>query len=99
MLLQRAAEAGAAQQQFELGHCYEKGILVEKDLPKAAIWYRKAAEHGHADAQDELGGCYWNGAGVERDQRRGIEWIANAAALKQAKAVGILPRMKEKLAR
>jgi len=51
----RAAEAGNAAAQFNLGVCYANGDGVAKDAEQAVSWYRRAAEAGHADAQFNLG--------------------------------------------
>jgi TPR repeat protein len=59
-----AAEQGSAQEQFEIGECYRKGIEVPQDYYEAAQWYHKAAKQGYADAQYKLG-LYFRGG--ERD--------------------------------
>ena len=43
----RAAESGAPHAFFGLGECYYAGKGVEKDLEKAAEYYRKALEAGY----------------------------------------------------
>ena len=41
--------------QYELGHCYEKGIGVkEMDIEKAKYWYGEAAKQGHTKAIESL---------------------------------------------
>ena len=55
--LEKAAEQGDAQAQYELGRCYNAGDKVPKDNAIAAQWYAKAAEQGHTDAQFNLGCC------------------------------------------
>jgi len=54
----RAADAGDASAQYNLGLCYADGDGVAKDSELALSWYRRAAEAGHADAQYKLGYCY-----------------------------------------
>jgi len=54
----RAAEAGHADAQFNLGICYSNGDGVAKDAEQAVSWFRRAAEAGHAAAQFNLGICY-----------------------------------------
>jgi TPR repeat protein len=60
-------DQGAANEQFQIGECYRKGMGVPQDYCEAAEWYQKAAEQGYADAQYRLGlyfrggeddGCY-----------------------------------------
>lgn len=53
--IQRMAEHGDAQAQFNLGVMYAKGEGVAQDLKQAVPWYRKAAEQGMVDAQYSLG--------------------------------------------
>ena len=43
---EKAAKKGNADAQCSLGYCHESGRGVEKDLAKAAEWYREAAEQG-----------------------------------------------------
>jgi len=49
-----AAENGDIKAQIKLGDNYAKGVDVEKDLEKAADWYRKAADRGNAGAEYKL---------------------------------------------
>jgi len=75
----RAAEAGHAGAQFNLGVCYSNGDGVAKDAEQAASWFRRAAEAGHADAQFNLGCCYANGDGVAKDAEQAVSWYRRAA--------------------
>jgi TPR repeat protein len=84
--LDKAAEAGHAQAQTELGYCYEHpGSSDDSNEPlrislfDAATWYRRAADQKFAPAQRFLGNCYLNGRGVEQDEERGLELIRAAA--------------------
>jgi TPR repeat protein len=43
----RSAESGMVNPLFGLGECYYAGKGVEKDLEKAAEYYRKALEGGY----------------------------------------------------
>jgi len=53
--IQRTAEQGDANVQFQLGAMYEYGILgAPKDTAMAATWYRKAAEQGYNAARVRL---------------------------------------------
>jgi septal ring-binding cell division protein DamX len=47
---ERAAQAGSAQAQYNLGILYENGWGVEKDLAQARHWYQQAADQGRKDA-------------------------------------------------
>ncbi len=48
--LRRAAEAGDAEAQLELGVLYEYGFGLPKNEVPALAWYALAAEQGHAKA-------------------------------------------------
>ena len=49
--------------EYNLGICYERGLGIERDMPKAASLYMSAAEHGHTGAQYNLGVFYEHGLG------------------------------------
>ena len=51
----KAAIAGDADAQFNLGQAYKLGRGVPVDLPMAESWYRKAALQGHPQAEDNYG--------------------------------------------
>jgi TPR repeat protein len=61
--LQKAAEQGHVEAQFNLGLICYNDYLAEGNFEQAAFWYRKAGEQGHADArfnlieQSSLGRC------------------------------------------
>jgi TPR repeat protein len=50
----KATELGHADSQNMMGHLNANGILVPKDLQKAASWYRKAAAQEDERAMDNL---------------------------------------------
>jgi len=84
--LEKAAEAGHACGQTELGYCYahpdsldDSTNLLRISLFDAVKWYRRAADQKFAPAQGYLADCYMNGKGVERDEERGLELIRSAA--------------------
>jgi TPR repeat protein len=60
----RAAEAGDAMAQYNLGQFYYNGTGVTVDQREAIKWYTRAAEGRFRDAQFNLGLCYRNGTGV-----------------------------------
>lgn len=78
--LQRAAAAGDAKAQYELGVKYEYGQGVDKDYGTAAEWTRKAADQGYADAQYNLGLMYEYGQGVGQSLDEAGKWYALSAA-------------------
>ena len=78
--VRRWAEAGHPKSQYAIGRlyesgCHEPGVDYDKDLAKAAEWYRKAAEQGDAKASLALLGlptCH--GRGVPQDHGRAKHW-------------------------
>ena len=50
---QRAAEQGDLQAMFNLGEYFREGKAQEKDLDKAAEWYRKALDAGYQPKEEE----------------------------------------------
>ena len=70
--LQRAAERGDADAQYELG-------LKYYPTEEAVKWFRKAAYQGHAEAQNKLGWMYEFGYGVEPDYNEAERWLRKAA--------------------
>jgi uncharacterized protein len=89
----KAAEAGFADGQYELGQMYEIGTGVPLDYEKSFYWYSKAAAQGLALAQNRLGAAYAEGKGVTLDDRRAFEWFSKAAEQGHADSQGILGTM------
>jgi TPR repeat protein len=79
-LFRKAAEAGDAGAQFELGLIYDDGQDVAQDYKQAMAWYEKAATQGNAPAQYNLGLLYNQGHGVAQDPKQAASWFEKAAA-------------------
>jgi hypothetical protein len=79
-LFRKAAEAGNASAQFELGLIYDDGQGVAQDYKQAMAWYEKAAAQGNAPAQYNLGVLYGQGHGVAQDPKQAASWYEKAAA-------------------
>jgi TPR repeat protein len=77
--LRRAAEAGDAPAQFQLGRAYSHGASVQRDDATAARWVEKAAEQGHLEAQSNIGYLYSAALGVPRDPGKTMAWWTRAA--------------------
>ena len=58
---------------------YYNGKVVEKNLEKAAGFFRQSAEAGDMVGQYFLGYCYFNGEGVEEDEGKARYWYHRAA--------------------
>jgi len=74
-LLERKAEAGDPDAQFELGSRYQ----VVGRFREAAYLYRRAVQSGHPAAANSLGFLYETGRGVEADVPRALELYTQAA--------------------
>ena len=61
-----------------LGVCYAYGYFVEKDMEKAAYWFKNAAHKGLSLAQFNLGNCYYHGYGVTEDRKLAYYWYKRA---------------------
>jgi TPR repeat protein len=73
--IEKSAEQGYAQAQYNLGLMYYNGEGTLTDKKQAFYWYQKSAEQGHAKAQYALGGMYYNGEGTLTDKKRAAYWI------------------------
>ena len=50
----KAAEAGGAQAQWNMGLCYNYGKGVSRDMAVARRWMQRAADQGHENAKNFL---------------------------------------------
>jgi TPR repeat protein len=66
---------------YKIGHFYENGLGVEKDVSIAVGCYKKAAKHGHKSAMFSLGAFYLDGEVVEKDATKAAELYERAANL------------------
>jgi len=82
-IIQPAAERGEPWAQLRLGIYYEKGIAIEKDIPKAVSWYKKCA------IQEEEGG-WANGTLVGSAGRSGYFNQNTDALISQWRLAGIM---------
>jgi len=78
-LLKQAAEKGSAEAQYNLGYCYQSGIVVEKDNVKAVEWYLKSADQGFNDGLYQMMMVYGNGDGVERNAEKAFSYALQCA--------------------
>ena len=73
--LQRLANQGFAEAQYDLGEMYYFSEGVRQDYAKAKNWYQKAADQGVAEAQHNLGVLYYEGKSVRQDNDTAKEWV------------------------
>ncbi len=78
--LQKAAAAGDARAQVDLGKLYAAGHGVPRDDAAAFSYYAKAAAAGNAEAMNELGWCYKLGRGVAVDYALAFKYFSQASA-------------------
>lgn len=79
-LYRRAARAGDAAAQNNLGEMYERGLGVAQSLKTAAHWYRLAAVQGEPHAQHSLGAMLLYGRGVAAAApKEGVSWLEKSA--------------------
>ena len=106
--LNRMAEQGNPEAQFNLGSIYENGIGAPQDTGEAVKWYRKAvesrhlealknlqemAEQGNSEAQFNLGSIYENGIGAPQDTGEAVKWYRKAVESRHTDALRNLNRM------
>lgn len=60
---------------YTLAECYYNGWNVEKDLIKAAEFYRKAAQYGNSAAANKLGNWAYN---LKPDYAKAYDWYVKA---------------------
>lgn len=74
------AEGGNMNAQYNIGHMYEDGLGVARNLSEAAKWWRRAAYAGHPPSQVKLGGLYAQGAGgLRKDTAEAAQLFRSAA--------------------
>lgn len=79
-ILAGAAEAGNVRAQTRLAWCFEAGRGVERDLAKAADWFRRGAEAGDGEAMYALAVMHTTGAGQAKDAAAAEQWLRRSAA-------------------
>jgi TPR repeat protein len=78
--MQKLAEAGDTDAQWQMGVRYHDGQGVPQDDARAVRWFQLAAERGNVAAQGALGAYYWRGRGVPADLSKAYFWSAIAMA-------------------
>ena len=91
--LQRAADQGHVEAQFDLGELYYNGNRVVQDYSKAREYFRTAADLGSVAAQLKLGYIYGRGLGIPKDALEAVRWYQLAAEAGNLAAIGQLEIM------
>lgn len=87
------AERGTAEDQYNLGLRYEKGMGVPQSYTEAAYWYRLAAMQGYRDGQYKLCELSEQGHGVPQDYQESLRWCGLAADQGHGRAMFVLGRL------
>ena len=90
-LLQRDANAGKPEAQYQLALLYESGEKVDLNPGEAIRWYTSAANKGLKEAQYRLGIAYLHGTGVPQNIIKGKEYLSKAAEQNYDLANKLLP--------
>ena len=101
----KAADAGDADAQINLGACYYEGRGVPKNKAEAVEWYRKAAHQfgeaahqGDVEAQYRLGECFLKGIGMPQRDVKAVEWLRKAKEGGHKKAGQLLKMALQRIA-
>ena len=73
--LERAANKGHLEAQYQLGRLFYLGTSLPRDFAQSAKWFRAAAMQGRPEAQFNLGLLYAAGQGVPSDDIRYVQAI------------------------
>jgi hypothetical protein len=96
-MLDRAASAGHALSQYNLGAMFITGTIVERNAELAAFWFQEAAERNIPMAQHNLAVLFSRGEGVELDQEQALTWFMKAAALGHTESRNAAANLLEKM--
>ena len=77
-LYQRAI-LGDADAQFKLAQLYQYGVVLNRSIPQAIIYYELAALQQDVRAEYNLGVLYLEGKTDPVDYQKGLDWIMDAA--------------------
>jgi TPR repeat protein len=87
------AENGTAEDKYELGLRYEKGIGVPQSSQDAVRWYRLSAMQGYREGQYKLCELSERGQGLPQDYQEALRWCGLAAEQGHGRAMFILGRL------
>lgn len=73
------AQIGNPDAMMNVAVMFDNGQGVEKNVTRAAYWYKKSARLGIVEAQYNLADMYRVGAGVQKDYSLAVEWFEKAA--------------------
>ena len=95
--LQKLADQGNADAQWQMAVRYHDGEGVVQNDTQAMLWFQLAAEQGNVAAQSALGSYYWAGRGVPEDLSKAYMWseiaLAGGDQNSKARLEGLASRM------
>ena len=74
-----SAERGTAEDQYNLGMRYERGITITQSYLEAVHWYRLAAMQGYREGQYKICEMSERGQGLPQDYQEAARWYLKAA--------------------
>jgi len=98
-LCEKAANLNFPPGAYCMGHLYEQGLGVERDISKAAKWFSAAANMGLAAAAFRVGEMYWKGEGLKQDRISAYEFIYLASTSDLPEARQERERLEKELTR
>jgi uncharacterized protein len=87
------AERGTAEDQYNLGTRYERGITLPQSYAEAVHWYRLAAMQGYRDGQYKLCEMSERGQGLPQNYQEALRWCGLAAEQGHGRAMFIIGRL------
>ena len=94
----KAARAGSAPAQHQVGKMFLNGEGVARDREWGLSWLRKSAAQGHVGARLALGALYAEGEGTPEDRKEAVSWLHDAARQGNAEAQDILKKLEKEVA-
>ena len=94
----KAARAGNAPAQHQVGKMFLNGEGVARDREWGLSWLRKSAAQGHVGARLALGALYAEGEGTPEDRKEAVSWLHDAARQGNAEAQDILKKLEKEVA-
>ena len=94
----KAARAGSAPAQHQVGKMFLNGEGVARDKEWGLSWLRKSAAQGHVGARLALGALYAEGEGTPEDRKEAVSWLHDAARQGNAEAQDILKKLEKEVA-
>lgn len=78
-ILQKAAELGNGEAQYNLGYLLLNGIEIQKNPIEAVAWYKKSSENNFNDGHYAMMMAYGNGDGIEQNSEKAFEYAMKCA--------------------